>query len=152
MITDKIENLNHYGVVSKDYEEQILSFIQRVQAENLSDGKYLIDDNDLFALVQSYETREKETSKMEAHRKYIDLQYMVNGREEMYCDFTKNLVVTEAYNKDSDIFFMEMEKERVSILLEEGMFVFLFPWDAHMPCCKAEEKEAVKKIVFKIKN
>ncbi len=150
MIIDKIENLRFYGVISREYEEQILSFIQRVKMENLGDGKYQLEKDALFALVQSYETREENKNKMEAHKKYIDLQYIISGSEKMYCDIADDLAIIEKYTEDSDILFMKKEKEKVSILLEEGMFAFLFPWDAHLPCCKVAEKEKVKKVVFKI--
>lgn len=49
-------------------------------------------------------------------------------------------IVLEPYKEDSDILFMEKAKERVSILLEEGMFTFLFPWDAHLPCLNLNER------------
>jgi uncharacterized protein, YhcH/YjgK/YiaL family len=152
MIIDNIENIKNYGVLSDDYVEKILSFIKRVGLEGLKDGKYPLDGDSLFGLVQSYLTREKDTCKMEAHKKYIDLQYIVDGSEMMYCDFTDALTEFEPFKDESDIGFYESKEEKVSILLEKGMFVFLLPSDAHMPCCSVHKKSQVKKIVFKIQN
>jgi biofilm protein TabA len=149
MIVDRIDNLKKYSVISEEKQDKILEFL-KTKADFLPDGKYILEEESLFALVQSYDTKRKESCKLEAHRKYIDLQYICNGRERMYCDFTDALIEVIPYKEEADISFYESRDERIALLLEEGMFALLFPTDAHMPCCSAGKTEHVKKVVFKI--
>jgi YhcH/YjgK/YiaL family protein len=151
MIVDNIDNLKKYQVISDKLQNKILNFLKS-ESELIPDGKYILEGESLFALVQSYETKEKETCKLEAHKKYIDLQYIWKGREHMYCDFTDTLTEVIPYSEEADISFYEYREERITLLLEEGMFALLFPTDAHMPCCSVGKSEYVKKVVFKIKK
>lgn len=151
MIIDRIENLNAYGVISKNDVEQISQFIKRVGTEHLSEVKFFLQETDLYAMVQNYETKEKENCRFESHREYIDIQYIVNGKEQLYCDNTEHLGKGGIYNEQNDIIFYDDSNENSSIILEKGMFALLFPWDAHKPCCSVRDKEYVTKIVFKLR-
>ncbi len=150
MIADKIKRMESYPEL-RDSAKLIKDFIGKVKEENLPDGKYELQGEDLFALVQRYETREKKTSRMESHRKYIDLQYMLSGEEMFYCAFAEDLTIAEDKFEQNDIGFFEPCNEEIGIHLKEDMFVYLLPSDAHMPCCQIEGAKAVEKIVFKIK-
>jgi YhcH/YjgK/YiaL family protein len=78
MIIDKIENINLY----KDINSRIskaLDYIINTDLINLEPGKYDIDKENIFALINEYQTKPESEGKLEAHRKYIDVQYVIDG-------------------------------------------------------------------------
>ena len=149
MIFDKIENLDRYREFA-EYGKLIKQFIERDKSEHLPEGRYELDGEKLFALVQVYETKDKDDARMEAHKKYADLQFIEKGEERIYVAFTDELKVEEDRTPDQDILFYKKADDRGFNLLTEGTFGYYAPQDAHMPCIKNKEKQYVRKIVFKI--
>lgn len=149
MIFDKIENLDRYREFA-EYRKLIRDFIKQDKSEHLAEGRYELDGENLFALVQTYETKDKDDARMEAHRKYADLQFMEEGEERIYVDFADELEVEEDRTPDQDILFYKKAEDHGFNLLTEGTFGYYAPQDAHMPCIKNKEKQNVRKIVFKI--
>ncbi|RGH38907.1 MULTISPECIES: YhcH/YjgK/YiaL family protein [Clostridia] len=149
MIFDKVENLNNYEEI-RPYVEQIKEFIARVEKEKLPTGRYELLGDKLFALVQFYKTKEFDGGKMEAHKKYADLQYIVEGNERIYVDFSDELILEEDRTPREDILFFRKRNHHGYNILSCGTFGYYAPQDAHMPCIENIEKESVKKIVFKI--
>src|SRR5688572_2026405 len=67
-----------------------------------ADGRYDIEGDDVFALVQSYDTVPSADKKYESHRVYADIQYIVEGSEVIYYAPTAGLVPTMAYDETKD--------------------------------------------------
>ena len=149
MIFDKIENLDRYREFA-EYGKLIRDFIKQDKSEHLAEGRYELDGENLFALVQTYETKDKDDARMEAHRKYADLQFMEEGEERIYVDFADELEMEEDRTPDQDILFYKKAGDHGFNILTEGTFGYYAPQDAHMPCIKNKEKQNVRKIVFKI--
>ena len=83
MIIDKIENAHIYTSIS-EWNKQIIRVYQRqLILRTLPAGKYPIDGDNIFALVSEYKTKSEAEGKLEAHRKYIDVQYVISGEELM---------------------------------------------------------------------
>lgn len=150
MIFDKAENMAQY------YEKEPLlkkcaEFIERFEAEKLPDGAYEIDGERVFANVQTYRTKQQdENSRFEAHKKYIDVQYVVSGIEKIRWAKLENVVETEErYSKGQDIAFYTGDA-KMDFVLTKGAFLLLYPQDAHMPGLSAEKDVIARKIVFKI--
>ena len=93
MILDSIKNISRYENLNIDFKA-IVKFIDRVTNENLDNGRYDIKGDKLFALVQSYETKDINECKLESHKKYIDIQYIQKGTEVMYWCSTDKLKIT----------------------------------------------------------
>lgn len=127
-----------------------MDFIDKEKNENLPVGKYELEGERLFAIVQKYSTKDKKDGRIESHKKYLDMQYIVEGQEMIYCYWADKLHVNENQTPSADFIFYDMGDEQVSIKLNCGMFALLYPEDAHLPCCQIEKEKAVKKIVFKI--
>ena len=109
MIFDKIENLDRYREFA-EYGKLIRDFIKQDKSEHLAEGRYELDDENLFALVQTYETKDKDDARMEAHRKYADLQFMEEGEERIYVDFADELEMEEDRTPDQDILFYKKSR------------------------------------------
>ena len=93
MILDSIKNISRYENLNIDFKS-IVEFIKRVNNENLDNGRYDINGDKLFALVQSYETKDSNECKLESHKKYIDIQYILKGTEVMYWSLIDNLKIS----------------------------------------------------------
>lgn len=85
-------------------------------------------------------------------KKYIDIQYIVSGTEEMeVCDISFSDPLTD-YNKDQDVQFFVPEKKTTHLTLRAGDYAIFFPHDVHKPGISPDdEKNFVKKIVVKVK-
>lgn len=150
MIADRIENLDTYPLLAP-YAGEVQAFIARVKNEALPEGKYELCGEQLFALVQAYETKPLEGARMESHRIYGDIQYVESGVEAIYYDCVQDLMICEDRTPENDIVFYEARPNKGCTVLSAGMFAFYGPQDAHMPCITCDGQSAVKKIVFKVK-
>jgi YhcH/YjgK/YiaL family protein len=148
MIIDKIENAKiYYGL--NERISTALEYIKSTDLINLSEGKYELDGDDIYALINLYDTKDRKDCYLEAHRKYIDVQYVVTGSELFgYASFNKQKSHS-AYNDEKD--FELFDNEPVFIRFDEGMFAMFFPDDLHMPGIKINDSSKVKKVVIKVK-
>lgn len=114
-------------------------------------GRYDLPGTHGFALVQRYQTAPVAEKRMEAHRKYIDIQYLVEGQEIIHVAHPETQTVSEEYNPETDALFYEGRKDLVEIPLQAGHLVVFFPEDAHRPGCQSGGTPApVTKVVIKI--
>ena len=148
MIADYADNLKLYEEF-KEYAETIQQFIKRQKEEKLPVGRYDLE-NGIFAMVQSYTTRPLEGSQMESHKKYCDLQYLIEGAEKIYWAPLRILTVEDDRTPGEDSILYKSGPEQGYTLLEPGMFGFYAPEDGHMPGIAADEPKPSMKIVFKI--
>lgn len=147
MIIDQLENAANYAGMHAKLGAA-LAYLQRQPLIDWEPGRYDIDGSDMFLLLQHYETREVKDSFWEAHRNYIDVQYMLQGSECMGFAHTDQLTVKEPYCPIKDFVVLEGAGDRVTV--QEGSFVVFYPQDAHMPCLSCGKPERIKKAVIKV--
>ncbi|MDR3610774.1 MAG: YhcH/YjgK/YiaL family protein [Ignavibacteriaceae bacterium] len=148
MIVDLICNLKRYAELGNIFQKAF-DFITDQELLTLNNGRYDIDGDDIYALISEYKTRDDIGGKLEAHKKYIDIQLVVKGSELIgYAPLQGHEIISE-YNEDKDIILFSGEKSFLKI--EKGMFAVFFPGELHMPGIKETTKEDVKKVVIKIK-
>ena len=151
MIFDKIENFNIY----KDIHPLFPKAIEWFNSLNLNtlewNTRIEIDGKKFYALMQDYFTAPSYTKNFEGHKKYIDIQIMINGAELMETALLTGKEEFEtAYLEEKDIYKVKTQEE-TKILLKEGYFAIFFAQDLHKPCLNYSFKsERVKKIVLKI--
>lgn len=148
MIIDRIKNADLYTGLHAHFQKAF-DFLRRENLADMEDGRHTVCGSEVYALVQTYETLPADEGHHEAHRKYIDLQYVVEGEEYVGYYPLKNQNVAQEYCDDKD-FALYNESSTSFILLSAGMFVILFPDDAHKPGRYLENSGKVKKIVLKI--
>jgi len=148
MILDKIENSSLYFPLGERIK-QALIYIKETDFTKLESGKHNIDGDKLFVLVNEYKTKNISECMMEAHKKYIDLQYMYNGCEMMACSILTEQKPTKNYDTEGD-YALYNPTDYSLIKLETGTFVLFFPDDLHMPSIMHNKPEDIKKIVVKI--
>ncbi|MCD4833779.1 MAG: YhcH/YjgK/YiaL family protein [Bacteroidales bacterium] len=147
MVIDKIENSEIYESLHLRFAKAF-AFICKTDFSKLDDGKYEIENDDIFAIVQEYNTKDKKDAKLEAHRKYIDIQYIHSGVELIGIAAFKNQIpISDDTEKDLAFY----EGDASFIKLEAGMFAIFFTDDLHMPGIKLTQSAKVKKVVVKVR-
>src|SRR5690606_33836738 len=118
--------------------------------KNLSPGRHDIDGENLFALVLEYETHPILDGKWEAHRKYYDIQYILEGHERIAISHIDSMTVTQKYDADGDYSLFAGEGEFLT--LKEKDFIILNPYEVHQPGVFTSDSQfptRIKKIVVK---
>jgi YhcH/YjgK/YiaL family protein len=148
MIIDKIENSHLYKNISERISKSF-EYIKTTDLKNLPPGKYPIDGENIFALISEYKTKSEPEGKLEAHKKYIDVQYVISGEELMGYVPVGNQQILEPYKEDNDIVFFTGDKSFTKV--SAGMFAIFFPEDVHMPGIASGKSSTVKKLVIKVR-
>jgi biofilm protein TabA len=112
-----------------------------------------IQGKDLYVLVQAYETQPAGAEvRLEAHRNYIDIQYVVSGEEMMGWGPVRALRDATPYNPEKDVFHgLLPAAEMTSIQVRAGQAAIFYPEDAHAPKLAVAQPVAVRKIVVKVR-
>jgi len=147
MIVDQLKNAALYKFDKK--LARALDYLAKTDFSKLPTGKVVIDGAEMFALVQNYETRLREKCRFEAHRKYIDVQYVVEGTEQMGYAHVAALQSAAPHDaeKDAEMF----TGEGSFIAAPAGTFLIFFPEDGHMPGVAIGKPKPVRKVVLKVK-
>jgi|AntAceMinimDraft_16_1070373.scaffolds.fasta_scaffold05457_5 YhcH/YjgK/YiaL family protein len=147
MIIDVLENADLYRKLNSKFNEGF-DFLRNTNLLKLDIGKYEIEGTNIYAIVDNYFTRFKEEGLWEAHRRYIDIQFVVKNKEQMgYANLGQMQKYTK-YDQEKDILFFKGTGSY--FIIPAGTFVIFTPQDVHMPGIAIEKPEAVKKIVLKI--
>ncbi len=148
MIFDTLANVKNYEGLGRVYTA--LEFLAKTDFSSVELGRYELDGDNIFYMVQSYDTDPAKTV-CEAHAKYIDIQCVLDGAEvigvaDISCDKT---VVEE--NPDGDVWFYNCES--MPVKLTAGKFLVLYPNDLHCPGVAADGVSLTcRKVVFKVKK
>ena len=148
MVIDNIKRFRLYEGMHPLFSKAF-AFIESYLEEPKPVGKYEILGDDLFALVQRYET--KAEAGMEAHDKYIDIQFIAKGEEKALWAERDELVMVTPFAEGKDAAFFEEGERPASLILREGDFVIFYPNDAHKPSLAVTAPTTVDKIVLKVK-
>ena len=148
MITDYVDKLNLYPEL-QEYADMVHGFIQRVEKEKLPAGRYDLEKG-VFASLQNYNTRPFAGAQMESHKKYCDLQYLIEGKEKIYWASLRNLTVENDMTPESDSILFVAGPWQGYTVLELGMFGNYTPDDGHKPGEAADEPAPAKNIQFKL--
>lgn len=148
MVIDKIQNSRLYTSLNSNLAFAF-DYIHNTNLNLLENGKYPIKGDDVFAIVMEYNTKSSSACKLEAHKKYIDVQYVIDGVELINITTLKNQIPSSPYNEEKDVVFYS-EPDSLPIKLEAGMFAIFFPNDIHAPGIKYNASRKVKKVVVKV--
>lgn len=151
MILDLCKNWADYAYGKEEVLAEAFGFLATLQAD-CEDGKYEIMGDDIFALVQSYDSKNIADCKLETHRKFIDIQTLLVGSERMFYSTVNSLENCDEYNSANDVAFYKYEADKaVEYTLNPGIFTIFFPNEGHMPGIALHSGSApVKKVVIKI--
>ena len=122
-------------------------YLETADLANTAPGRVEIDGDQVFALIQEYNTKPLEQGRWEAHRNYIDIQYVVSGEENMgYANVAQ--ITLGDYDEAKDRYALQGDGSFVRV--SAGMFGLFMPDDAHMPNMAVDQPQPVKKAVVKV--
>ena len=146
MITDSLENAATYLALHPRFE-RAFNFIQSPEFSTLPAGKYELDGKQLYVGIDEYTTKADGKGKWESHRKYIDIQLVIEGTERV-CLAPLGKMQQGEYDPTKD--FLPLSGQGEFLTLRPGEFMILFPQDAHMPSMAVGSPMPVKKAVVKV--
>lgn len=134
-------------------------FLRTMATAALAPGRHEIDGDRVYAMVAKYDTRAFDEAEPEAHRKYLDIQYVISGRETvLWTPLGETAAPTKEYDSERDIIFFARNARARPFELAAGHFCVLFPEDGHQPGCHAgastagaEGPQPVHKVIVKVR-
>jgi len=147
MIIDQLKNAGIYHGLGENLRKA-LDYLAANDFSTMETGRYDIDGDTVFALVQRYETKPRENGLWEAHRRYIDVQYVASGIETLGYAHISSLAETQEYSAEKDCQLLSGSGDFVTG--RAGSFIIFYPEDAHMPCMAYGDPAPVLKVVVKV--
>jgi biofilm protein TabA len=149
MILDSFPLWHRYAALNPRFT-QAFEFLGQLSPD-VATGRHEIDGDAVYALVQQYQTRSATGMQLEAHRRYVDIQYLVRGREAIHWAPLAGLTqIAMPYDATKDAGLFLPSADVIPVQVQAGQFAILFPDDAHAPCCTWGEPADVLKVVVKV--
>lgn len=133
--------------------KKAINWLLKQDLDTINNGKFIIDGESIFATVSEYETKKDINVKYEFHKKYIDIQLIISGKEIIYETPIDNIDITDTYNITTDIAFGIMKDNKLEnkLIMTEGLVAILYPKDAHKPNIEIINNNSKnRKIVIKV--
>ena len=147
MILSELQNKNRYINLHPLFGKAF-AFLEKENLSQVPEGKLEIDGDDLFAIISKPGTSAEEIPKLEAHKKYIDIHYIIAGTELFgWKDLNDCKGVEGEFDFEKD-YVLYNDQDFTNLLLNRNAFVVVYPEDAHSPGIKTEQ---LHKVVLKIK-
>lgn len=146
MIIDKIENISKYSALIPN---EVINFLKTL-SPNYKVGHYELNDS-AYVNVDQYLPKPYDNCMFEAHKKYIDIQMVLSGEENLEYTMAGGLEVKNKYDELKDVMFFANPKNITDcVKMTPYKFVLIFPHEAHKPQIKTKSG-LVKKAVVKLK-
>ncbi len=133
--------------------DHAVSYLKNITVSETDAGAKVIVDKNFYYTIQSYSTKPENEAILESHRKYVDIQIMVSGEEQMDLADISRLTIKENYNPENDVIVWNIPKRMARITLTAGDSVILYPENAHRGAIMNRNKShKVLKIVGKVRS
>ena len=146
MIVDTLERANRYFSVHPRFKEAF-TFIRQFNEAGFVSEKVPLDGQNLIAIMEAKGGRGRAEAPLEAHRRYIDIQFTLQGNEEIgwkpYCECK---TVSRIYDEEKDIEKFS-DAPALWVLVPPTSFAIFFPEDAHAPLAGSSD---TRKIIMKV--
>lgn len=129
---------------------EALDYIKNLDKNTLTPGIHEVNDEFYYNYLE-YEAKEPANSIFEAHKNYVDIQYIVEGQERVDVSFEEYMELDTPYDAEKDIMFFKNPQKSFSRILGPGECVIVLPHELHKPGQKVGENGNVKKIVGKVR-
>ena len=149
MIVDRVERWEQYAGISPGLTSG-LRYLAELDTTGFVEKTVEIEGQDVYAMFQMYETAGEQDRFYEAHREYIDIQYVATGNECFRVTDVVGLRVSSPYTGDGDYELYDLTPG-IDLHIGPGQFVIFFPHDAHVPKLQSGEPALIHKVVVKVK-
>lgn len=134
----------------KERIDKAIAYISALNHSDLKPGKYVVSE-DFYYTVQEYKAFSEEDSTYESHSQYVDVQWLISGKEALIITDVNYLTPIDEYDTVNDVIHYGPSEHQTAMLLTPGSCAVLFPKDAHKPARFLGTESSVKKIVGKVK-
>ncbi len=143
--------LEKYASVNP-YFERAFAEIKRILCEDVADGKHIFEGDALYANLFTYETKPVEDCVFEAHKKYIDIQVVLEGEEFVGFESVEMLTAKTDFSEEGDYILYYLNDEYDNVRLCRGEMAIIFPEEPHAPGIAAIDNKPskVRKLVVKV--
>jgi YhcH/YjgK/YiaL family protein len=146
MIIDAGANCHRYARLHPLFE-RAFRFLAETTLHSLAPGRQPLDGDRLYVSIDHTQGRGHDGARLEAHRRYIDIQYTIEGDEEIgWMPLAVSGAASGAFDETRDIGFFE-GRPTTWLAVPAGIFVVFYPDDAHAPLAG---RGAVKKAIVKV--
>ncbi len=128
--------------------QKVFSWLKKTDLDTLTKGRYIIDGDKAYAIITEAPSKELDQTSWESHRNYIDLQYVIRGKEKIGLSPINKAILTNTYDEKRDV--ANYTAAGQYYIAMPGTFYLFFPADAHRPNIKVDGFDLVKKLVIKI--
>lgn len=147
MILDTLKNKEQYASLHPRFKA-VFDYIDTHDLASMELGRHDIDGDNIFVMVQEIDLRPREQARLELHRKYIDIQLVLRGKEEVFgWSEKKDCLTAETEFDEAKDIQLFIDKPQCFYTVREGQFSILYPEDGHAPMLG---EGVVKKCIFKI--
>ena len=149
MIFSSIENKDSF----ESYPEAIQTAVNYLMSHDFTSmepGVYEIRGKEIYAQVFDTETVNPDTKRAESHEKYLDVQFLVSGKERLGFTMNTGKYKVSEHMKERDLIFYESVEDEGWIESRPGCFCVFFPSDIHRPECISGEAMKLRKVVVKV--
>ncbi|VYU11450.1 YhcH/YjgK/YiaL family protein [Metakosakonia massiliensis] len=131
--------------------ESALKFLRTTDFSKLAPGVVEIEGRTIYAQVLDLTTRPREALRPEVHRRYLDIQFLSSGEEQIgvAIDTGNNKISEDLLEQRDIIFYHDCENESF-IEMIPGSYAIFFPQDVHRPACNKHRETPIRKIVVKV--
>lgn len=146
MIADSLKNYKSYLSICPRLE-QAFDFILNNDLATFADGRHDIDGDNIFAMVSTPQLKRPEDAPVETHRRYLDIQLVLSGKEAFGWIAAEELQSpTAPFDEAKDICFWN-DTPTMQFELHEGQMAIFLPEDGHAPMIGEGQ---IKKCIVKV--
>ncbi|NUQ82375.1 MAG: YhcH/YjgK/YiaL family protein [Bacteroidetes bacterium] len=148
MIVDQLSASARYEAIHP-YLKTAFSYLQSTDFSSMTPGKYPVLGDDIFAILSDYQTKNRDETKMEAHRIFTDIHFLISGEEWVGYLPNTGQVPSVPYHPEDD--YMLFDERCAYTRLVPGQVAIFFPPELHMPSIHNGSPAPVRKVVMKLR-
>jgi len=127
--------------------EPAFRFLSTLDLASLAPGRHPVDGDLVYLSIDHVQGRGRDGARLEAHRRYIDIQYTIDGNEEIgWMPLEDCGRPADGFDQARDIGFFN-QRPTTWLSVPKGTFVIFYPEDAHAPLAG---RGAIKKAIMKV--
>ena len=147
MIADTLARLHRYAALHPAFA-RAFELLEQADLESLEPGRHAIDGDRLYVSIEHIDGRGREGARLEAHRRYIDIQLTIDGDEEIgWTPLDDCRTSAGPFDEEKDVGFFK-DAPRTWLHVPAGHAAIFFPDDAHAP---RGGRGALKKAIVKVR-
>ena len=148
MILDTLDSADRYAALHPRFKEA-LDYLRRDDLRQLPDGRHAIDEDRLWVIIERIHGRGREAARLEAHQRHIDIQFVVDGEEQIGWMPTGDCrQIDQPYDMQRDVGFFG-DTPRTWLTMRAGTLAVFYPEDAHAPLAgRGSAHKAVIKVLI----